>query len=445
MSGADERTGFPISVFPADETAQRLVGLYPQVQEGLWMQRIKVLGGRLTAIQWQTLAEIAKDLTPATPLHLTTRQDVELHGLTADRAVLAQRAIATVGLTGLGAGGDTLRNITVCPCSGTTAAAPDLVPLAWQVRGVLEATAGILALPRKFKISFSACAQGCGQPWINDLGFVARQGDGRWGFEVVAGGSLGSRPLAATRIFDFLPAEEVLPCVLGAIRVFAAHGDREHRGRARLRHVRERFGDERVLAMVRDALVAAKAERPWPAPPWVDPGEAFDERLTLVFPNGDVTPQEAAALAGLAQDGSLRVRIGNQHRVILFGRDGTAPAAVARWPALDRARTPQPSVVACPGRRWCRRGLADTRALADRLRALPAGSLPPGATVCISGCPNGCAHSAVADIGLIGVRAAGREAYHLFIGGGMGRNDRLAEPAGRNLLPDDVVDRLARR
>ena len=50
---------FPSSELPREASAQRLVGLYPQRQPGLFMQRVKVLGGRLAAEQWSALGRLA--------------------------------------------------------------------------------------------------------------------------------------------------------------------------------------------------------------------------------------------------------------------------------------------------------------------------------------------------------------------------------------------------
>ncbi|MBE3071324.1 MAG: hypothetical protein IMZ66_13900, partial [Planctomycetes bacterium] len=97
----------------------------------------------------------------------------------------------------------------------------------------------------------------------------------------------------------------------------------------------------------------------------------------------------------------------------------------------------------------CKRGLVDTNGLAARMRALPPGTFPPEATIGISGCPNGCAHSAVADIGLVGGRAAAdggsREAFTLLTGGDLGRSPRLADVVARGLSADEVLARLSRR
>jgi len=65
-------------------------------------------------------------------------------------------------------------------------------------------------------------------------------------------------------MFDALAPDDVLPCAVTMVRLFAARGNREHRGRARLRHVRERLGDDQFAAMVREAVDAARTGERWP-------------------------------------------------------------------------------------------------------------------------------------------------------------------------------------
>jgi len=439
---------FPSGRVPEDPGAGKLLGLYPQRQGGLWMQRGSVLGGAPAPDQWRALGRIARQLTPAAPLHLTTRQDMELHDLSAENVPLAQQGMAEVGLTGLAAGGDSLRNVTVCPCSGILSGSVDLHPLARLIRRTLEIEEGIFALPRKFKISLSCC-QACGQPWINDLGFVVRRKKGQYGFRLIGAGSLGSRPAAGIVLFDWLAAGDVLAVAVAAVRVFAAHGDREHRNRARFRHVRERVGDEKFTALLREEFEKAKSERTWPEVALAKPGNEFPAHLALTFPNGDVTPAAADALADLAGRDDLRVRIANHHRVMVFGRDRAAlDAAVGGLPPLREAAEPKPSVIACPGTRWCSRALADTNGLADRIRRELEKKSLRGVEVCVSGCPNGCAHSRVADIGLTGSLdgPAGEKkaAYDLFVGGDGGRSAKLAEPVARRLSAEEAIAEVLR-
>lgn len=402
----------------------------------------------MTSQQWHALAGLARRFTPDTPLHLTSRQDIEIHDLRKDQVPVVQQEMARAGLTGLGACGDTLRNVTVCPCSGLVRGVPDLEPLAWQIRKLLEAENGVYSLPRKFKISLSACEDGCAQPFINDLGLVAVELDGMWGFRVMAAGSLGARPATGIRIFDWLPAGEVLPLALAAIRVFAEHGDRTNRAKARLRHVRERMGNYPFVVLLKQALARARQERVWPMVRLKEGVKTYPAKMPLNFLGGDISPDAADALGRLAARPDTCLRISNHHQVVIFGTDAERLAAqVAGEPALAEAARPGPRIVVCPGSRWCKHGLTNTIAMGTRIREQLADALPPDTTICISGCPNGCSQHAVADFGLAGVLTTidgvRREAYNLVVDGGMGRSDALARPMAQRLLPEHVVDRIA--
>jgi sulfite reductase beta subunit-like hemoprotein len=128
-----------------------------------------------------------------------------------------------------------------------------------------------------------------------------------------------------------------------------------------------------------------------------------------------------------------------------FGRDANGLAArVAADPALRPAAELGASVVACPGTHWCSRGLTDTRAMAARIRERFAGRLACR-SVRISGCPNGCAQSAVADIGLSGGRKGGHDAYEVRFGGGGGRTPALGEIVARGQSVDEVLELIETR
>ena len=169
----------------AVEANSKLCGVYPQKQDGLFMQRVKIFGGRITLQQWRTVARLAAIYTPQTPLHLTTRQDIEFHNVSADDLSAIQRVVTAIGLSTLAAGGDSVRNITVCTSCVEGA---DIYDFAKFAKERLEAEQMTFNLPRKFKISFSACSRACAKPFINDLGFVLQE-NGL--FTVVGAGSLG--------------------------------------------------------------------------------------------------------------------------------------------------------------------------------------------------------------------------------------------------------------
>lgn len=439
---------FPCLRLPEEVSGARLLGLYPQAQEGYWMQRVKITGGLLSGAQWRALSNIMREFTPDTPLHLTTRQDIELHDIRGEQVPSVQKGLARAGLSGVGACGDTLRNITVCSCSGLFAGAVDLHPLAKQMRQELEGWEGIYRLPRKFKISLSCGREGCdGQPWINDLGFMAQQKNGERSFTVTAGGSLGVRPGTAMKLFDELKVGEVLALARAAVEIFHENGDRENRRRARLRHVRERWGDEAFSKLLKERWEAVKKTYNVKPVELKEPGKFYPACVTLTFAQGDVRAEAAEALAELAEGDNNEVRIANQHRVLVLGRDKLELGRrIDKSADLQQAATERLSIVACPGSRYCRRGLTDTAVLANSLRAELTGKTEVQRTICISGCPNSCAHSGVADIGLIG-GLAGRgderqEVYNILMGGGMGRSDILARQVAAKLPVDKTVDKV---
>lgn len=427
---------FPCQATPEDPAAARLLGIYPQRQDGVFLQRVKVPGGRLSTAQCRALAELARRFSPGYPLHMTTRQDVEIHGLRKEDLPAVQAGLHEVGLTSVGACGDTLRNITVCPGEGLCSGVTEISPLAEEIGRRLEALPFIRSLPRKFKISLSGCPKSCAKPWINDVGFYA-DGEGR--FRAVVAGSLGARPGTGLLLEPSFNPTEALALTLAAVKLFNEEGDRQNRTRARLRHVRERLGDEvfrgRLLNLYRSEL----EDTALPRLSCRRVESHFRMQFNVPLPLGDIEPADLSALAdGLESAGGL-VRIGFEHNLLIWG-DRPVELSTALHDAAGG-----PRIAACPGVTWCSRGIADTRAAAAALRA----ALPRGdaLTICLSGCPNNCAQSAVADIGLIGrQRTVGEvkvDCFRLLAGGGKGQGPALgrelhaAIPAAQ--LPEAVA------
>ena len=204
------------------------------------------------------------------------------------------------------------------------------------------------------------------------------------------------------------------------------------------------MGDEPFARVMEQAFEQAKAERNWPAVELPQTGRRLDAHLALTFPDGNLSPAAAEALAALAGRRDLAVRIDTHHRVILAAADEAAlRQALAGVAALDEAARPQPSIVACPGRRWCKNGLTDTGAIAERLRRQLGDRVPAGTIIGISGCPNNCTHIAVAPIGLSGrlvKTASGRqEAYDLWVGGELGQGPGMARKIATALSADDAI------
>jgi sulfite reductase beta subunit-like hemoprotein len=251
----------------------------------------------------------------------------------------------------------------------------------------------------------------------------------------VIAGSLGPRPDLGLLLYETLPAREILPLVSAALKLFYAEGDRQRRGRARLRHVRQRLGDAQFRHRIESLVEEEKRSLSVLEPTLRRVEREVPHRARLSLPLGDVAAHDAVELADAVEAAGAELRLGLQHDVFIFG-----PAPV---PLSDRLRAwdDRPRVVACPGSTWCTRGIADSRAAAARiLRALPARC---DVNVAVAGCPNNCPQAAVADVGLIGcVRktAAGQrqECFRLLVGGGKGETPLLARERDQAVPADEV-------
>ncbi len=278
---------FPCESLPENPSEARLLGIYPQRPAGLFMQRVKAPAGRMTLEQWRGLAELAARYTPDYPLHVTTRQNLELHGVREEDLPAVQRGIDSLGLTGAAACGDSVRNIAVCPRNGCCPGTWDIGELVRAIRAAVESLPWREDLPRKFKISVSGCREACGRPWMNDVGLVANP-DG--GFRVILAGSLGAKPDLGLLVYDSLPLDDVLPLVVAVLRLFHAEGDRTNRSRARLRHLRQRLGEETFRSRVDELLKQEKREGHWPTPALRPVETAVPPRERLDLPLGDIAP-----------------------------------------------------------------------------------------------------------------------------------------------------------
>ena len=326
------------------------------------MQRVKAPAGRMTLEQWRGLAELAARYTPDYPLHVTTRQNLELHGVREEDLPAVQRGIDSLGLTGAAACGDSVRNIAVCPRNGCCPGTWDIGELVRAIRAAVESLPWREDLPRKFKISVSGCREACGRPWMNDVGLVANP-DG--GFRVILAGSLGAKPDLGLLVYDSLPLDDVLPLVVAVLRLFHAEGDRTNRSRARLRHLRQRLGEETFRSRVDELLKQEKREGHWPTPALRPVETAVPPRERLDLPLGDIAPDmvvEMVEAVGTAR----RSAAGNVPRFAhLCGNEASPESAVggvercepgccmswhnmvyARLSRFPRSRVPHPSYVA---------------------------------------------------------------------------------------------------
>jgi sulfite reductase beta subunit-like hemoprotein len=229
---------------------------------------------------------------------------------------------------------------------------------------------------------------------------------------------------------------------LASLDFFKETGNRENRSKARLRHVREKLGDKwfkEELAMRFDTLLSS---RDWPEVSLSENPNNFKLLRRLQLPNGNIGLDEAIQLADAAEPQGAKLRINLEHGLEIFGTQ------TFRLPDNLSALENLPVIIACPGLSSCAKALTNTWAVADAIRQQTAGINNPNLRICISGCPNSCAHSATADIGLIGLRqnrdGQSVECFRFMTGGHNGTDNRQAV-AGEVVPAGDVpafVERL---
>src|SRR3954463_8616402 len=214
---------------------------FPQVgltkgPETMWdapgMQRIKIPGGGLNPEQLNLLADLADEYSDAI-LHVTTRQDFQLHYIHIEDTPDIMRRLASVGITTREACGNSVRNVTACPLAGVChTEAFDVTPYSKQMMLFMLGHQDTLDFGRKFKIAFSGCRdEACALVSIHDLGLIGVKKiiDGKEvrGFDVHAAGGLAALPFQAKLLSEFVEMKEILPLTQAIARVFARLGEKK--------------------------------------------------------------------------------------------------------------------------------------------------------------------------------------------------------------------------
>ena len=403
-------------------TATRLQqGVYGQRQEGVNMIRIKVPGGRLSAEQVLAIADVTSNYAERDIAHITTRQDIQVHFVPLERSPAAMRRLGEAGLTTREACGNTIRNVSACPLSGVCP---------HQHTDVTKHLDGAVAhflrnplnqqLPRKFKISFSACETDCAQGMMHDMGVVAVQQEGRFGFKVLAGGGLGHKPREAIVVEPFVEEKDLLLVMEAVVALHNRYSDRVKRAKSRIKFLVDRFGAEGFVAKYREEFTrvkAALAEADYPKAPWQAgkpaglcvagaPRNVFEQKQAglYVFPIsatiGDLSSAMLRGIAALMLELDLpELRTTQDQNLMLMNVPEASLALLTQRLAALGLGTPKTGddVVACPGTSTCRLGITSSTVLGPKLSGGPA-----DLRIRVSGCHNGCAQPETGDIGIYG-------------------------------------------
>jgi sulfite reductase (ferredoxin) len=225
-------------------------GVYGQRQQGVQMIRIKLPFGKVTTNQLRRISDVSDEYSTG-KLHITTRQDIQIHYVSLDRTPALWEELEKDDVTLREACGNTVRNVTASSTAGIDPTEPfDVSPYADLVfRYFLRKPFG-QELGRKIKIAFSGNDTDDAFAFIHDFGFIPKIKNNVKGFKVLVAGGLGAQPLLAKTAYEFLPAEEIIPFIEASIRVFDRHGERNSRNKARLKYLIAKVGFEEFIRLV---------------------------------------------------------------------------------------------------------------------------------------------------------------------------------------------------
>jgi sulfite reductase (ferredoxin) len=439
-------------------------GVYGQRQFGVQMIRIKLPFGKITSEQLHRIANVSDEYSRGR-LHITTRQDIQIHHVSLDRTPELWAALEKDDITLREACGNTVRNVTASETAGIAINEPfDVSPYAYAVFEFFLRNPICQEMGRKFKISFSGTDEDTALSFMHDLGFIAKIKNGEIGFKVMLGGGLGSQARLADTLFEFISADKIIPITEAVLRVFDRHGERAKRARARLKFLVKEIGFDTFVQLVEDEQKAlshttfkidtSKFDAAIEIPSVEIPSVKIDNeneynawKTANVIPQkqeglfaigikvhlGDFYTDKARLLADLVKKyagNEMRLSL-RQNILIRHVKEALLPFFYVELKKLGFADIGYNStldITSCPGTDTCNLGIASSTGITAELERVLKSEFPQYAnnkeiTIKISGCMNSCGQHSMAHIGFQGMTVKSGKlvapALQVLLGGGV--------------------------
>lgn len=458
-------------------------GVYGQRQEGVQMIRIKLPFGKVTSEQLLRISKVSDEYSTGR-LHITTRQDIQIHYVSLDRTPELWAELEKDDVTLREACGNTVRNITASETAGIDVDEPfDVSPYAYALFQYLLRNPVCQEMGRKFKISFSSSDKDTALSYLHDLGFIPKIVNGEKGFKVMLGGGLGSQPSHAELLSEFIPVNQIIPTTEGVLRIFDRFGERAKRLKARMKFLIKDIGRDEFLRLVDEEKKAlahqiveidtTAFEGEIPAPLLVAPKVVIEDTVAfeawkksnviaqkqtgyvaigIKVALGDFYTDKSKLLAELIKNYaanelrfSLRqdilIRNVKEENLAFFYQE------LAKLDFVTLGYNTIGDITACPGTDTCNLGIASSTGIAVELERVLATEYPQYSnnqeiTIKISGCMNACGQHNMAHIGFQGMSINSGKlvapALQVLLGGGA-----LGNGAGR--FSDKVIKIPSRR
>ena len=449
----------------------RTAALEPEeLDDSYFMLRVRLDGGALTTEQLRALGEISQTYARDTA-DVTDRQNIQYHWIDVVDMPAIWKKLEGLGMVTTEACGDTPRVVLGSPVASVSA--DEVLDPQPAIDTIVDRYVGnpeFSNLPRKFKTAISWQQDVAHE--INDVSFIGSvHPEHGPGFDVWVGGGLSTNPKIAQRLGAWVPLDEV-PDVWAGISACSATTATAACATARASSSWWPTGASRSSAASwRTSTWAGRwstaRRRPRPEHPIDHVGvhKQVDGRnyVGVAPSSGRVSGTTLVALADAVEKaGSRRVRLTAQQKIVVLDvADGKVDALVARLNTLGLQTDPSPwrrATMACTGIEFCKLAIVETKErairLVEELEKRLADVVPEHPiSIHLNGCPNSCARTQVADIGLKGqivTDAEGNqvEGFQVHLGGGLG----LDSGFGRKLRGlkvtsaelGDYVDRVVR-
>ncbi|NRS18787.1 assimilatory sulfite reductase (NADPH) hemoprotein subunit [Brevibacillus sp. HB1.4B] len=457
-----------------------------------FMVRVRAAGGVVTPEQWLMMDDIAQQFANGT-IRLTTRQSFQLHGVIKWNMKQVIQEVNEALLSTLAACGDVNRNVMCNPNPYQSEVHQEVYEWAKKISNHLdprtrayheiwldeekvvdsrdgeeqEPIYGPVYLPRKFKIGIAVPPANDVDVFSQDLGFIAIHEDGRLlGFNVAVGGGMGmthgdpkTYPQVA-RVIGFVTPEQVLDVAEKTVMIQRDYGDRAVRKHARFKYTIDDRGIEWFIHELEQRLgwELEKArsyhfEHNGDRYGWVK-GSDDNWHFTLFIQNGRVKDEDNYLLkSGLREiskvhTGDFRLTpnqnllIGNvtsekkpeiEQIIQAYGlTDGTSYSALRRN-SMACVSLPTCGLAMAEAERYLPTLLDEVELILDEV-----GLRDEEIVIRMTGCPNGCARPALAEISFIG-KAVGK--YNMYLGGGFSGN-RLNKLYRENIGEAEILNEL---
>ena len=448
------------SIDPADLRGRfRWMGLYTQRAPGFdggktatleehelddefFMMRVRTDGALLSADAVRALGTVSTEFARDTA-DVTDRENIQYHWIRIEDVPAIWERLDAAGLDTLEACGDSPRPFLGSPVAGIAAdEIIDGTPALEEIKRRYIGDPAFANLPRKFKTALTGHPSHDVSPETNDVAFVGTvHPEHGPGFDLWVGGGLSTNPMLAQKLGVWIPLDEVPDAWEGVASIFRDYGYRRLRSRARLKFLVADWGVERFRQVLEsEYLHRDLVDNPSPASPEVQSDHIGvhaqkDGRfyVGLAPTVGRVSGTTLTGLADLVEEfGAAGARLTAYQKIVVIGLDtdrvDAFVEAVESVGLTARPSTWRRSTMACTGIEFCKLAIVDTKnrsiALVDELeRRFPGLDTP--ITVNVNGCPNACARTQVADIGLKGQLVMDEdgnqvEGFQVHLGGGLG-------------------------